>query len=77
MMHWPGSAYEWGKAHDYLEDSEHLNITLKENLLQNSHDVIPAKAGIHRINHLQIKTHGFRLKTCRNDGVLQVSQEYQ
>jgi hypothetical protein len=27
-------------------------------LLQNSHDVIPAKAGIHKINRLQIKRHG-------------------
>ncbi len=29
--------------------------------------VIPAKAGTHRINHLQVDTHGFRLKDCRND----------
>jgi hypothetical protein len=32
--------------------------------------VIPAKAGIHRIYHLQVDTHGFRLKECRNDGIL-------
>ena len=44
MMHWPGSMNEWGKSHDFLEDSEHLNITLKESLLQNSHGVIPAKS---------------------------------
>jgi hypothetical protein len=31
--------------------------------------VIPAKAGIHRINYLQVDSHGFRLKDCRNDGV--------
>lgn len=39
------------------------------NLLQNPNIVIPAMAGI---NTLQIKVHGFRLKTYRNDAVLQV-----
>ncbi len=31
--------------------------------------VIPAKAEIHGKNYLRINVNGFRLKTCRNDGV--------
>jgi hypothetical protein len=34
--------------------------------------VIPAKAGIHKINHLNVDTHGFRLKDRRNDGVIEI-----
>ncbi len=34
--------------------------------------VIPAKAGIHRINSLLANIYGFRLKTCRNDGVFRI-----
>ena len=46
-------------------------IDALQRYLQNSKYVIPAKAGINRINHLQFGQDGFRLKECRNDEVLQ------